>query len=79
MSFHCDKYTSSVDIDDVYDENWYDSSWYDEDWYDDSWYDDKNCLERTNIYDDLDMISSKSYSQYLTILTKKSPPIFYKW
>lgn len=55
MSFHYDKYTSSVDIDDVYDTNWYDEDWYD----------DKNCLERTNIYDDLDMISSKTYSQYL--------------
>lgn len=60
MSFHYDKYTSSVNIDDVYDTNWYD-----EDWYDESWYDDKNCLELTNIYDDLGMISSKSYSQYL--------------
>lgn len=61
MSFHYDKYTSSVDIDDVYDKNWYDRDWYDGSWYDDN----ENCLERTNIYGDLDMISSKSYSQYL--------------
>lgn len=61
MSFHYDKYTSSVDIDDVYDTNWYGKDWYNEDWYDN----DENCLERTNIYDNLDMISSKKYSQYL--------------
>lgn len=61
MSFHYDKYTSSVDIDDVYDTNWYGKDWYNEDWYDN----DENCLERTNFYDNLDMISSKTYSQYL--------------
>lgn len=60
MSFHYDKYASHVDIDDVYDENWYDSSWYDEDWYDDEKY-----LKQTDVYDNLDMISSKTYSQYL--------------
>lgn len=65
MSFHYDKYTSSVDIDDVYDKNWYDRDWYDDGWYNEDWYDDENCLELTNIYDDLDMISSRSYSQYL--------------
>ena len=65
MLFYYDKYTSSVDINDVYDESWYDGDWYDEDWYDEDWYDDnENRLERTNIYDNLDMISSKSYSQY---------------
>jgi len=61
MLFHYDKYTSHVDIDDIYDKNWYGKDWYNEDWYDN----DENCLERTNIYDDLDMISSRSYSQYL--------------
>lgn len=60
MLFHYDKYTSSVDIDNVYNENWYGKDWYNEDWYD-----DENCLELTNIYDDLDMIYSRSYSQYL--------------
>lgn len=60
MLFHYDKYTSSVDIDNVYNKNWYGKDWYNEDWYD-----DENCLELTNIYDDLDMISSRSYSQYL--------------
>lgn len=60
MLFHYDKYTSSVDIDNVYNKNWYGKDWYNEDWYD-----DENCLELANIYDDLDMISSRSYSQYL--------------
>lgn len=60
MLFHYDKYMSSVDIDDVYDKNWYDRGWYD-----DGWYGEENCLKQTDVYDDLDMISSKSYSQYL--------------
>lgn len=63
MSFHYDKYTSSVDIDDIYDI--YDENWYDRDWYGESWYDDENCLKQTDVYDNLYMVSSKSYSQYL--------------
>ena len=70
MSFHYDKYTSSVDIDDVYDTNWYDEDWYDEDWYDEDWYDgswhdDKNCFKQTDIHNYRDTISSKTYFQYL--------------
>lgn len=60
MPFHYDKYTSLVDIDDVYDTNWYD-----EDWYDGSWHDDKNCFKQTDIHNYRDTISSKTYSQYL--------------
>ena len=62
MSFHYDKYTSSVDIDNVYNKNWYGKDWYNEDWYDN---DDENCFKRTDIHDYRDMISSKTYSQYL--------------
>lgn len=39
MSFYYDKYTSSVDIDDVYNTNWYGEDWYDDSWYNNSWYD----------------------------------------
>lgn len=61
MPFHYDKYTSSVNIDDNYDTNWYGRDWCDDSWYDD----DENYLKQADVYDDLDMISSKSYSQYL--------------
>lgn len=61
MLFHYDKYTSSVDIDNVYNKNWYGKDWYNEDWYDDN----ENCFKQTDVYDDSDTISSKSYSQYL--------------
>lgn len=60
MLFHYDKYTSSVDIDDVYYKNWYDRGWYDR-----GWYDNENCFKQTDIHDYRDMISSKTYSQYL--------------
>lgn len=60
MLFHYDKYTSSVDIDNVYNKNWYGKDWYNEDWYD-----DENCFRRTDIHDCRDTISSKTYLQYL--------------
>lgn len=66
MLLHYDKYKSLVDIDDNHNTNWCGRDWYDDSWYDEDWYDDdENCLELTDIYGDLDMISSKSYSQYL--------------
>lgn len=64
MSFHYNKYTLHVDVDDTYDVGWYDRDWYSDsyDWYDN---DDENCFKRTDIHDYRDMISSKTYSQYL--------------